>query len=184
MSHCLFWVLRPTREFFTHMDVTITSKGPQILTNTRHSAIEQRGIFSVPHLLWHGASIYNGHFWGSVTRTPVLVVWHWSFPFLGLRLRSVATGIRTHNLLHVRWAIVKILGNNKLKNHKKFQFICIFFHYGLKCFEELQCMYVLLIKRGKKKKTDPGIINGLVLCYRISISNWTLITLNLNDPYV
>ena len=25
-------------------------------------AIEQWGFFSVPHLLWHGASVYNGHF--------------------------------------------------------------------------------------------------------------------------
>ena len=33
-------------------------------------AIEQWGFFSVPHLLWHGASVYNGHLWGSVTLTP------------------------------------------------------------------------------------------------------------------
>ena len=34
-------------------------------------AIEQWGFFSVPHLLWHGASIYNGHLRGPVTLTPV-----------------------------------------------------------------------------------------------------------------
>ena len=27
-------------------------------------AIEQRGFFSVPHPLWHGASVYNGHLRG------------------------------------------------------------------------------------------------------------------------
>ena len=27
-------------------------------------AIEQWGFFSVPHLLWHGASVYNGHLRG------------------------------------------------------------------------------------------------------------------------
>ena len=27
-------------------------------------AIEQWGFFSVPHLLWHGASLYNGHLQG------------------------------------------------------------------------------------------------------------------------
>ena len=34
-------------------------------------AIEQRGFSSVPHLLWHGASLYNGHLWGPVTLTPI-----------------------------------------------------------------------------------------------------------------
>ena len=32
-------------------------------------AIEQWGFFSVPHLLWHWASIYNGHLRGPVTHT-------------------------------------------------------------------------------------------------------------------
>ena len=32
--------------------------------------IEQWGFFSVPHLLWHGASIYDGHLQGPVTITP------------------------------------------------------------------------------------------------------------------
>ena len=33
--------------------------------------IEQRGFSSVPHLLWHGASVYNGHLRGPVTLTPI-----------------------------------------------------------------------------------------------------------------
>ena len=32
--------------------------------------IEQWGFFSVPHLLWHGASNYNGHLRGPVTLIP------------------------------------------------------------------------------------------------------------------
>ena len=32
-------------------------------------AIEQWGFFSVPHLLWHGAFVYNGHLRGPVTHT-------------------------------------------------------------------------------------------------------------------
>ena len=32
--------------------------------------IEQWGFFSVPHLLWHGASVYNGHLRVPVTLTP------------------------------------------------------------------------------------------------------------------
>ena len=34
-------------------------------------AIEQWGFFSVPHLLWHRALVYNGHLWGPVTLTPI-----------------------------------------------------------------------------------------------------------------
>ena len=34
-------------------------------------AIEQWGFFSLPHPLWHGASVYNGHFRGPVTLTPI-----------------------------------------------------------------------------------------------------------------
>ena len=34
-------------------------------------AIEQRWFLRVQHLLWHGASVYNGHLRGPVTVTPV-----------------------------------------------------------------------------------------------------------------
>ena len=33
-------------------------------------AFEQWGFFSVPHLLWHEASLYNGHLRGPVTLIP------------------------------------------------------------------------------------------------------------------
>ena len=38
-------------------------------------AIEQWGYFRLPHLLWHGASVYNGHLWGPVTLTPIAEHW-------------------------------------------------------------------------------------------------------------
>ena len=34
-------------------------------------ANDQWGFFSVPRLLWHGTSVYNGHLWGPMTLTPV-----------------------------------------------------------------------------------------------------------------
>ena len=34
-------------------------------------AIEQWGIFSLPHLLWHEESVYNGNPRGTVARTPI-----------------------------------------------------------------------------------------------------------------
>ena len=33
-------------------------------------ATEQWGFFSMPHLLWHGASVYNGHLRGIMMLTP------------------------------------------------------------------------------------------------------------------
>ena len=33
--------------------------------------IEQLGFFSIPHLHWHGASVYNGHLQESLTLTPI-----------------------------------------------------------------------------------------------------------------
>ena len=50
------------RNFHSYWDVTSAGEGLQILTCARHSwAIEQSGLFSVPHLLWHGSSFYTGH---------------------------------------------------------------------------------------------------------------------------
>ena len=52
-------------------------------------AIEQWGFFSVQHLLWHGASVYNGHLRGPVTHSHLLPsVWQCSCHFLFLRLRD------------------------------------------------------------------------------------------------
>ena len=71
---CLFGVLRPTREFFTHFwDVTITGKGLQILTYARHLwSMSNEDPFRAIHvLLWHGSSVYNGHLREPVTLTPV-----------------------------------------------------------------------------------------------------------------
>ena len=64
--------------------------------------IEQWRFFSVPHLLWHSASVYNGHLRGPLTLTPVaehLVV---ELSLSVLRLRTVAAGIRTPKLPHAR----------------------------------------------------------------------------------
>jgi hypothetical protein len=56
----LFIVLRPTEEYFTCMgDVTITGGGLQNLGLCSVLRVfEQGGIFIVPHLLWHGASVF------------------------------------------------------------------------------------------------------------------------------
>ena len=64
---CLFGVYRPTQEFFTHLETSpLPVKGWIFYLCSALKAIEQRGFFSVPHLLWHGASVYNDHLQGPV----------------------------------------------------------------------------------------------------------------------
>ena len=95
---CLFVCLElivPLENFHSNGDVTITGEWLQILTCARHS-----WSLSVPHLLWHGTSVYNHngnlkHPWHSKLLPSVK---QWSCLYLFLRLRSVAAGIRTPNL--------------------------------------------------------------------------------------
>ena len=59
--------------FLSYVDVTFTVEVLQI-SYTRYAlmAIEQWGFFSVPHLLSHGVSIYNGNLKGPVTLAHVI----------------------------------------------------------------------------------------------------------------
>ena len=50
------------------------------------------GIFSIPHLLWHEVSVYNGNL--RSTHTCCLAFVQWSCHYLFLILRTVAVGIR------------------------------------------------------------------------------------------
>ena len=71
MFICLFKDYRPTRKFFIHLE---TSSLPVKAANDLCSALmvnKHWGFFSVPHLLWHRTSIYNGHLRGPVTLTPI-----------------------------------------------------------------------------------------------------------------
>ena len=61
--------LSHSRIFHSFGDATITGEGLQILTSYSWP-LSSEGSFSVPHLLWHGASVYNGQFWWPVTFTP------------------------------------------------------------------------------------------------------------------
>ena len=60
-------------------------------------ATEQWGFFSVPHLLWHGASVYNGHLWEPEIFIPNAEHLAVELSILVLRVRSVAAGIRSPN---------------------------------------------------------------------------------------
>ena len=60
--------------FHSYVEAAIIGEGLQILTNTRHSwpLSMQWGFFIVPHLLWHGTSVYNGHIRGLVVERLVV----------------------------------------------------------------------------------------------------------------
>ena len=71
-------------------------------------AIEQWGFFSLPHLLWHGASVYNGHLRGPMTVLPS--VWQWSCRYLfccGWGSNTQPFACRFNALTHCTTAVVK-----------------------------------------------------------------------------
>ena len=97
LNFCLIWFfLSQSRIFHAYVDVIIAGEGLPILTYARQSW----PLLSVLHLLWHGASVYNGHLrdthacWWALSSGSVINMF--------LRLSSVAAGIRKPSLPHAR----------------------------------------------------------------------------------
>ena len=68
MSCVCFGIFRPTRECFTHLEMSsLLVKGYKFWPTSELMAIEQWLFFNVPHLLWHGPNLYNGQLRGPVT---------------------------------------------------------------------------------------------------------------------
>ena len=68
---CLEFIV-PLENFFTHMETSpLRWRAAHVDLCSALMTIEQWGFFNVPHLLRHGASLYNGHLRGPVTLTPV-----------------------------------------------------------------------------------------------------------------
>ena len=69
---CFVWIFllgfSSHSKIFTHLETS-----PLKISNLNSAlmAIEQRGFFNVPNLLWHEPTLYNGHLWGPVTLTSV-----------------------------------------------------------------------------------------------------------------
>ena len=99
---CLYvWsFLSHSRIFPSYGNVTIADEGLQIwpMLGT-HMAIELWGFLSVPHLLWHRASIYNGHIRGPVTLTPIAKHLELSLPVYDLVLSRLGFEHPTFRLL-------------------------------------------------------------------------------------
>ena len=67
-------------------------------------AIEQWGFFSEPHLLWQGASVYNGHIRGPVTLTPIAerLVMELSLPVYDLGLSRLGRRVKKTQHQHLQ----------------------------------------------------------------------------------
>ena len=65
---CFFGVFCPTRQFSL---IWRLERAANFDLCSALMAIEQWRLFSVPHLLWYGASVYNGHLRGLVTLAPI-----------------------------------------------------------------------------------------------------------------
>ena len=73
-------VFPTTWEFFTHMKTSpLPMKAANFDLCSELFVFEQWGFVSVPHVLWHGASVYNGHLRGPVTLTPIGAVNTWFY---------------------------------------------------------------------------------------------------------
>ena len=84
---CLGFIV-PLENFSLIWRPLLSVKSCKFLTCARHSSAygHWAGFFSVSHLLWHEASVYNGHLWGPVTLTSIAerLVIELSLPDLGL----------------------------------------------------------------------------------------------------
>ena len=92
-----------TRIIYSYGDATTTSEGLQILTYARHSW----QLSSYGSLACHTHCDTGHPFIMIISEYPwhphlMPSVWQWSCHYLLLRLRSVATGIRTRDLPHAR----------------------------------------------------------------------------------
>ena len=106
-------------------------------------AIAQWGFFSVPYLLWHGASLYKNHLRGPWYSHLLPSAWQWSCHYLFLRSRSVVAGNRTptfrlqgerSNPLHHRYGLVVVCKGQRIAE-QFYQCSLLGFHYDLTAFE-------------------------------------------------
>ena len=69
---CLFVIYCPIQNFFPHIETShLPWKAANLDLRSALMAIEQWRFFSVPHLLWHGTSVYNDHLREHVTLTHI-----------------------------------------------------------------------------------------------------------------
>ena len=104
---CLVF-FRPILEFSTQYETaTLPVEGYFFYLCSALMVIEQLGIITFPHLLWHGRTLFNGHLRRAMTLEPVAkclatdlslpVLTNLVCPNLGIQFRSEAMLIITKN---------------------------------------------------------------------------------------
>ena len=110
-------------------------------------AIEQWGFFRVPHLLWHGSSVYNDYLRWSVTLSPIAerLVVVLSLPTL--RLRSLASA---------NWTLIfRMRGQRSVTSCVCKQWTTLFLDIGT--LEKRSYCF----KFAKMLKSGPGVVEFL-----------------------
>ena len=75
---CLFGIFRPIRGFANKLDMKLLPmKGCKFWLLFCTYAIEHLSFFSMPHLLRHRTSVYNG-LWGPVILTSIVELWQYT----------------------------------------------------------------------------------------------------------
>ena len=86
----------PTREFFSHLEISpLPLKDCKFYLCSALMTFELWGNFSMPHLLWHGPTLYNGHLRGPVTLTTVVERLAVEVSLTCFNRQAVPTGDRT-----------------------------------------------------------------------------------------
>ena len=107
-----FWVYRPSRFSLIWRCHHYRWRAANFDLCSALMTIEQWGFFGVPHLLWHGTSVYDGHLRGPVTLAPTT-----ELLAVELSLSVLTAWIRTPNLL---------LAGPTLLSRQKIHFFLIF----------------------------------------------------------
>ena len=147
----------PYENFFTHMEAPpFPVKDFKFWPISAHMVIEQWGFFSVPQLLWHGASVYNDHLRELVTLTPVAEVLavELSLPVLMMGLSRTGfkhptfrmRGERSNRLRH------RSVGNLVNKLLLIFPFTIFCFSFTMYLLFAMTIFYIMIMKDGRDER--------------------------------
>ena len=144
--------LRPIRECFTHMEAPpFPVKDFKFWPISAHMAIEQWGFFSVPQLLWHGASVYNDHFRELMTLTPVAEVLAVELSLPVLMTGLSRTGFK-HPTFHMWGDCATAVGNLVNKLLLIFPFTIFCFSFTMYLLFAMTIFYIMIMKDGRDER--------------------------------
>ena len=132
-------------------------------------AVEQWGFFSVPHLLGHGTSVYNGHLRGPVTFTPVAerLAVELPLPMLPVLTTEVCRDTNYYNT-----SVCLLVRKARFPDHSSWDLV--FCDLDLSCCEFGWCLSVII-----KFWTNGSITRMSIILYNSSLKINHYININL-----